>query len=97
MDRRNQSHHGRRAAPLQQTLRLSARYGRIGQAKEEDEATNDGEPAINMQETDGTREGNGGRRDNAGLADLSWPLAAEWTVGGIGQCSEGAGSAKCWG
>ena len=57
--RRNQSHHRRRAAPLQQTLRLSARYGRIGQAKEEDEATNDGEPAINMQETEGRGTGGG--------------------------------------
>ena len=60
--RRNQSHHGRRAAPLQQTLRLSDRYGRIGQAKEEeeeDEATNDGEPAINMQETEGRGTGGG--------------------------------------
>ena len=57
--RRNQSHHGRRAAPLQQTLWRSAHYGRIGQAKEEEEATNDGEPPINMQETEGRGTGGG--------------------------------------
>jgi hypothetical protein len=54
--RRNQSHHERRAATLQQTLR-SVRYGRIGQAKEEEEdaATNDGEPAICRRRTGGER------------------------------------------